>query len=210
MAKSRKSRAQKRNSNTNPMVGNTGGAIRRFPSPKVHTLLRSSTPSLLVSGPADIGYKFTPLLSDFPNSSDFTSGWEMYKIASLRVIFTCTTFNTASDLPFPRITVMPDYNDGTIPSLATANSFEEALQHTFSPTNPSFTVEINPAVANTIYRNGALSGYSALISPWLDTSYSDVPHFGVKAFVSDYNTTSTPTRRIYAQYQAVIQLKHAS
>lgn len=210
MAQRKNVRNNVRRKNSAPNRTNTGAAIVRFPSPRVHELLRSSSPGLLVSGPVDTSYRYTPSLSDFSNSADISGSWEMYRIKRLRFMLTCSTFNTASDLPFPRVVLLPDYNDSAAVTLSSATGYEEAIEHTFTPTNPTLTVEIEPKVANAIYRNGVVLGYNALSSPWIDSSYNDVPHYGIKLFIQDYNSTTTPTRRIYLQYQAVIEVKHAS
>jgi hypothetical protein len=147
-------------------------------------------------------------LSDLGGSTDFTTLFEQYRIKKLRMILTCTTFNTASDVPFPRAFIAPDYNDSAIDTAGSILQREGVITHEFTPTNPSITVEINPKIAAVIFRTGVLSGYAALpTDPWLDASYSDVPHFGFKYFLSDYNTAGTPTRRITVAFQALIETR---
>jgi hypothetical protein len=183
------------------------GKVQRFVTPKVHQFWRSSVPAVINSGPADGGYALAPTLAFLGGGSDFTTLFEQYRIKKLRVTFTCTTFNTSADLPFPRIFIAPDYNDTAIDSAAAIMQREGVIVHEFTPTNPSITVEIEPKVAMLVFRTAVLSGYSAVPSCWLDASYSDIPHFGFKYYITDYNSTNTPTRRINSSVQALIETR---
>lgn len=137
-------------------------------------------------------------LSALPNSSEFTSLFDAYKVMKVSldwlpfgdsVNLPISTMTGTSSLMFPGgplITVV-DYDDAGTPAAAsdllqyqTAKVTPVPRRHKMS-LRPKFAIDVN---------NGMSTGYGPR-SGWLDTAYPGIPHYGVKYYLNAPSASSS-------------------
>lgn len=147
-------------------------------------------------------------LNALPNSSEFTSLFDQYKIMKVKLRF--IPFGDNVNLPIstmtgtsslmspggPLITAI-DYDDTTAPTSAA-----DLLQYQASRVTPvpkPLSMTIRPKFAAEIYRSGLATGYGAR-SGWLDTANADVPHYGIKYWMNSPSALSSSfTYQVWAE-----------
>lgn len=142
-------------------------------------------------------------LADVPNVSEFTSLYDVYRIAGVKMVFYPASGNLVYDVTqqnatgiplspaqpgslLPRFMTVIDEDDNTTPG-----STSDLLQYqTLKITSGTkHVVYLKPRFSATVYKNLAASGYA--VGPrkqWLDCSDSTTEHYGVK-----YAYESTPS-----------------
>lgn len=147
-------------------------------------------------------------LNALPNSSEFTSLFDQYKIMKVKLrwipfgdsvnmpIATMTGTSSLVSPGGPLITVI-DYDDNTAPTAAA-----DLLQYQTSKVTPipkPLSMTIRPKFATEIYRSAVSTGYGAR-SGWLDTASSDIPHYGVKYYMNAPSALSSSyTYQVWAE-----------
>jgi hypothetical protein len=119
--------------------------------------------------------------------------FDQYRLDSVEVTFVLDMADGSlnSTTYYPRIVIAPDWNDSTAPVTE-----DDVLQYAqakivqFSATSREFTYKLVPKVASTIFRTGVTSAYQIIPAGFIDTQFGDVPHYGIKFFISNYNSTS--------------------
>lgn len=127
-------------------------------------------------------FKF--MLSDVPNSTEFTALFDKYRITGIKAQFFPRT-NTLSQnnltgtlTECPPILTVVDYDDAA----ATGDSnvlmqYENCRVHSeFKP----FSVFFRPMIALATYSSGAFSGYSSSRKQWIDAASPDVEYYALK------------------------------
>jgi hypothetical protein len=150
-------------------------------------------PSDISKGAADQGYNQIYILSSLPGATEFTSLYDHYKIDKVEVTFVLDMADGALNTTtlYPRLIIAPDWNDSSAPIVEDdVLQYQQAAVFQFSGVNREFTFTVKPKVANTVFRTAVTSAYQIAPASWLDTAYSDVPHYGIKFFLANYNTTS--------------------
>lgn len=179
-------------------------AVSMVPS-GIHRFQRTSRQADVAKAAADQGYQVVFLLNALPNAAEFTSLYDCYRIEEVDVTFILDLATVASTVSYPRIVYAPDWNDSTPPVVENdVLSYQQAKSYQFSDVNRELTVKIRPRVAQTVYLTAVTSGYGWTSNPlWLDTAYPGVPHFGLKFFISNFNTTSFggTNLRYYTRYK---------
>lgn len=147
-------------------------------------------------------------LNSLPNSSEFTTLFDQYKIMKVRLRF--IPFGDSVNLPIstmsgsnglvspggPLVTAI-DYDDSVVPGSAA-----DLLQYQASRVTPipkPLSMTIKPKFATEVYRSAIATGYGAR-SGWLDTTNSDVPHYGVKYYMNAPSALSSSfTYQVWAE-----------
>jgi hypothetical protein len=141
----------------------------------------------------DQGYSTVFQLNQLPGFNEFTNLFDQYCIKKLEITFEMDIADGGLNAltRWPRIIIAPDYNNQAAPSFETeVAAIEQSKQYQFSTSERRFTVVIKPMVASTLFRSGVTSAYEMKPSGWLDSAISDVPHYGIRYWVSNYNTAS--------------------
>jgi len=172
-----------------------------------HTFVRTQT-FPLAKVAIDNGYAYQFFLAGLPDSSDFTNLYDQYRILKIHVKLVLNTPNITT--AFPRVTSVVDYDDSTAPTAEVdLLQYPNAKVYQYSPTNVEHEFEFVPRTATAMFQ-GVTTGY-AMSKPgvWLDGGYPTISHYGVKYFINNYNSTSTPNTAItmYASYQ--VQMRNA-
>lgn len=149
-------------------------------------------------------YNFS--LSDLPNSTEFTSLYDMYKINCVKITFlpqqTQSISIGAINNPnaSARFFSVIDYNDGTIPT-----SLDELRQYQSCKMTPILRPH-----KRVIFKPKILDSNGFSISPWMSTSSPSANYFGLKIAVEpmDSTTTTTMTYTVEAKlYMSFKQVK---
>lgn len=127
-------------------------------------------------------------LSDLPNSGEFTSLFDQYKITGIKYRWVLKRnpdhANTATYKGlYPRVAWVHDHDSAqtsaTLTELQQYNRMSE-IYFGDSRMNSRWNY-LKPAVANSVY-NGVYNGYSALWRRWLDCGYPATPFYGIRYY----------------------------
>jgi len=131
------------------------------------------------SNAADNFGQFTVGLSSLPNSSEFTTLFDQYRITRCEYTFqplqtVAVNSTTAST---PGIFTVVDYDDSTtLTTLAQALQYPNVRWHSgYEP----FTVSFKPHIAMAAY-SGAFTSFANTFDQWLDVSSPAIVHYGLK------------------------------
>jgi len=180
---------------------------------KVHSFMRLLNAGELPIGGSDGGFSTIFSLSQLPNSSDFTKLFDQYCIDRVEVTFEMDISDGAlnSTTRWPRVAIAPDFNNQGAPlSENEVLSYEQSRQYQFSTSERRFTTVLRPMVAATIFRTGVTSAYEMKKAGWLDVATNDVPHYGLRYFITNHNTTSFGSSRICVYQRYHFRCRNAS
>jgi len=193
---------------SNPSNGDKADLLHGLgQSLKPHTFVRTQT-FAIAKAAADNGYAYQFFLAGLPDSTDFTNLYDQYRILKVHVRLVLNTPNIST--AYPRITSVVDYDDSAAPTVETELlQYPNAKVCQFGPSTVQHEFEFVPRAATAMFQ-GVTTGYAlAKAGQWLDGGYPAISHYGVKFFITNYNSTSTPNTTItmYASYQ--VQMKNA-
>lgn len=146
------------------------------------------------------GYYNIPLvgtfkLSDVINYSDITQLCDNYKLkwVKIKIWSTSTTASAGSTAQLPSILYRVDSDDSAQPT--TIDSLREDMNsqtRVFYPGKP-VTIFLRPKaqIRNDQTPSGAQGGPIIVPAKWVNSSYPNSVHYGIKMFIQDANLTST-------------------
>lgn len=183
---------------------------------QVHMFKRTAyigtvTASISAAGtPSPVASAFAFSLSQVPNVSEFSSLFDQYKLTGVRMRITpaltqgisSPLFGTSAALGYSKVHTAIDYDDNTAPT-----SEDELLEYGSLKSTTAFkdhTRYIKPKLLQQVYRSALSTSYAPKSSVYLDMATSDVPHFGLKLWVSAPNTPAGTAGSIsYKIYQTM-------
>ena len=153
--------------------------------------------------PTFAAYNFS--LSDLPNSTEFTSLYDMYKIncVVLRFIPQQTQSVSIGSINNPnasaRFFSAIDYNDGAAPT-----SLDDLRQYQSCRMTPILRTH-----KRVVFKPKILDSNGFSISPWMSTANPSTNYYGLKVAVEPMESTTTTTMtytieaKIYATFKQV-------
>ncbi len=165
---------------------------------QVRSFVRTHEIGVISKSAGDAGHGFWFKLSNLPGYLEFTNLFDHYRITGVTLMFV-NFMNTANI--YPTLFVCGDQDDAGVPAAlnelleistteilpfsANRNTYERRIQ-------PRFNV---PTVAGATFTSNPTS--------WLDCAYPDVTHYGVKVWITDYNSSyhAGTGIRVYARYE---------
>lgn len=158
------------------------------------------------------GSVFT-MLNDIINPSDITNLFDNYRIKwiKIRVYCTSTTATAGGTSQLPSIIYNVDDDDVTIPTPNFLREKSGSVQRMFYPGKP-VTIFWRPKVARQLNSGaGSFLGNEVATSPWINSTYPAVSHFGLKFAILDMNlnTTATAYTQLKWDFQYCIEAKDA-
>lgn len=188
-------------------------STRKPASSRVHLFKRLGTKTLIannsiagvtttfgniVTGSATsdtFGYQFGAAMNFTLNSTDgaseLTSLYDRYKISGVKIkIIPLSNVSGVGGLAFlPEVMVCPDYDDATAPTEAQMR--QRGAKCLRLDRVRSFFIK--PKVAGMLYQTGspATPGYSVVKGGYINCSYPDVQHYGLKMFFKNVDLRST-------------------
>lgn len=170
----------------------------------VHHFKRISRPrQLVLQTGAETFYAESATFGTFVTTpSDFTPLFDQYRINKI-VYKMRLRFDPSAQAPsnaiYPKLYIAADYDDDVTPtSIMQLLERSNTKMHVMKP-NYEATFVLTPAILNEVYRSATGTSYSPQWKKWLDMSYIDVPHYGVKMCIEDmpvagyYMTITTTT-----------------
>lgn len=170
--------------------------------------ITSSINALGVPAPVAVGYAMS--LGQLPNVADFTSLFDQYKITGAKITLTpalteginSPLFGQNVALGFSRVHSAIDYDDNGAP--ASEDSLLEYGSHKSTAPFQTHSRYIKPKVLHEVYRSALTTAYSPRASTYLDMSTTDVPHYGLKVWISAPNAPAGVAAQIsYKVYQTL-------
>lgn len=143
----------------------------------------------LTQAAVDQGYAWPFALNQLPGSSEFTSLFDKYRIKCIDLTFTYWRegYLGGSTL-WPTMFLYMDDDDAIIPTSKSAALERMSVQRvSFSPTRQTVSVRLNP---RWIQSRGGTSTNLAPQNSWIDMATPAVQHYGVKAWIDYFNTTT--------------------
>lgn len=152
--------------------------------------------ALLAGGPA-VGAGLNFRLSQVPNSSEFTTLYDQYKIKAVK----CTLIPRFTEVPIGstqgNMWSVLDYDDSSPPG-----NLDELLQRQNLKRTRMHQIHsryLRPMVTQEVYATGVATAYAPKRNVWLDCTNSDVEHYAVK-FWFDARGTAPVTYDLQLKY----------
>lgn len=168
----------------------------------------ASISALGVATPVANAYSFQ--LNQLPSVGDFGNLFDQYKITGVKLTLTPALSegilsplnNTATALGYSKVHSVIDYDDSQAPT-----SEDLLLEYgSLKSTAPfqTHTRFIKPKVLHEIYRSAISTSYAPKSGTYLDMNNTDVPHYGLKVWISAPNTPAGTAASIaYKVYQTL-------
>lgn len=188
---------------TLPTLINASGAGASYP----YLQVGSSGFTSITSG-VKFGGAFSFQLAQCANVSEITSLFDNYRIKKVVLRFdysvnqapaTTASPPTQQATAVPIMHICPDYDDNAVPAARTS-----VLENGYARTvrlDKTFTMTLTPRAQSTV-TSGSVSGLVAggllPLGQWLDSSSTQVPHFGVKFWIDDFAWSSATLNGIFA------------
>lgn len=135
-------------------------------------------------------------LDSLQASADLIAIADQYKITKVAISF---KFNYTDNSPYNASGCIPYlqyYIDNDDRALQTVSTFRSRMGiksiYTKEGGRPSRTINVYPKVADVVYSSTAslTNGFGQSKSQWLDTSYANIEHYGLKGVIYNLNLES--------------------
>lgn len=151
-------------------------------------------------------------LSDVPATAEITAVYDQYMITGVKVGFRLiynpdVTGNVATSI-YPNLYLRKDYDNNALESTTQIIQSNKSKRIVLQP-NRLYTTFIRPAVLTTAKTSGGADVTRPVWKQWLDCSYDDVAHFGLK-WAIDTMGQALPanTRHLQIEYTYYIACKN--
>lgn len=150
------------------------------------TCLSLGTP-VLITGTTncyDIPFSMLFRLDQLMNSTDITNIADQYRINSVKVslhvngVSNIYLNNAGSTQPW--VEYIQDHDDAVVPSIAQIREKMGVKTKYFSANKFKITMGVRPKIADTIFGSGVSSAYAVGGSPFINCSYPNAEHYGLK------------------------------
>lgn len=137
--------------------------------------------------------------------SQLNTLFDRYKIHGVRLRFIpqWNMVDIAGQTVKPVMKIVHDYDDSNINGSNTVGSIWARQGKTIPLSGKSFSVFLRPKVANALYNGALVSGYSTLKAPYINMSYTNVPHYAMKFAIKDWYTTTSSNQNIRMRIEPV-------
>lgn len=138
-----------------------------------------------------------------PNSTEFANLFQEYKLDSvdMTMFYTANSNLTTSTVALPLLNIAFDPNDVNAVGLAAIQQYSGVRQIQLgngADSTKSFTYR--PRAAVQLFENAVTSGYMSERSGWINTAYTDIPHYGVKIVYDPGFSPGVSTSIGYVQF----------
>lgn len=170
------------------------------PRPQVHRFSRLVAANDIVKGAVDLTGGVSFKLQDLPDYVEFQNLFDQYRIDWVDVMFICK--QSGSSPSYPIIYYVEDHDDDGAPTVNQILSSQNTQILQFGSNRTMLKLRIIPNVTRNVYISGITNGYErAPPRTWLDCANANVPHYGYKWYIANYNTVSNPNTTIQLAYR---------
>jgi len=147
-------------------------------------------------------YAFSFALSDVADYANYISVWDVFRIADIVLTMVPLTIPSApaSGPGYAFCYIAPDFDDATTPANTSAMLSYASLSFLGPSDRYSFRIQPGVDIATTTSAAATINGVFNKKSPWLDCSSPSVPHYGVKAAVTQSTSTNLTQWCLFARY----------
>lgn len=165
------------------------------------------TPAFAGSSYYNIPFSAELQLLDVINHTELTALADRYKInwVKIKVYSTSNTASSGGTSQLPSILWCIDEDDAGMPASSTAglNSIREKMSskyRQFKQDGGGITIMWKPKIAGDVGNAvGTATGANVMSAPFLNSTFDNIPHYGVKGYLQDVNLTATPA--VYSQFK---------
>lgn len=182
-----------------PVVVDTTGSCLQLGAPVANQL-----------GTYDIPFSLQFMLSQLLNNGDISNLCDKYKIKSayIRLFFNSSNASVGSLYSMPQIYHVTDHDDSTPATPAQVREKMGVRFKTFKNASSYVAIKCNPVPAGNLYQTAVSSGYEVpKVSPWINTAYPSVPHYGVKGVISNMNLPVNTTAQVGFKFDISLTLE---
>lgn len=163
--------------------------------------------SIFPNGVARFGGVYIGSIASTTQWTQLSTLFDRYKIHGIKLTF-IPEWNqspagqvVAAPVNLPVMKIVHDYDDSSVPTVGDVWARQGKIYRLTRP----FSVFYRPKVANTVYNGIATSAFSVLKAPYLNSSYANVPHYGLKFAIKDWTATSGMCLRIETTYYVSVR-----
>lgn len=155
------------------------------------------------------GFAFDFRLSDVANVSEFTNLFDSYQIVKVKLDFIPDIHNINFQIDntnpeaytVPLVYVHRDLDNATAPTSEAQMSQRQSV--ICRKATDRFSISLVPQIGREVYRSAVATAYETPYKVvWLDTSYNDIPHYGVHVGVTPTGSSTGSPR---FQYKVAVQ-----
>lgn len=121
-------------------------------------------------------------ISDLPNITDFTNLYDQYCVKGIKFSMIPRTSEADTSQALPNIGTVLDFDDNNVPT-----GWDQITQYeSFKMTrgNKVHNRYFKPAVSPVVWSGTALANaYMVKKNQWIDVTYVDTPHYGIKGVI---------------------------
>jgi len=152
-------------------------------------------------------YSFSTVFTDLPDSSNYGGAFDMYRIDSLEYhVIACSQPSApASAAGYSFLYVYHDYDDATAPAALSNALSSQNLTICGPGERHSRKIKPHVAVATTTSAAAAINGAKNMVADWMDMASSSVPHYGLKAIVTQSTSTNVNTWNLFVRITATLR-----
>lgn len=153
------------------------------------------------SGAYATGLSFN--INGLPDLTDFTTLFDQYKLNGIQIQFipniTSNDMNPVSTYyELPNFHTIIDRDDEIAP--ANLNVMMQYPSYKRTRGHQVHTRYFRPSLAQTIFKTSSTTGTSQVGPKWLDCADPTIPHYGMKVWIDQTNSTTNIKYRVYTKY----------
>lgn len=144
-----------------------------------------------ITGTYGVGFSHIFRLSQMPGYTDFTSLFDKYKICKIvyTIMFQCNQAPINGSSVLPILHLVSDDDDNTIPSGLGELQQRSGCKRRVLGNTVVFKYTFRPKVASAVYNTPVSTAY-AIKGGYINSDYSDVPHYGIKGLINNLMMTT--------------------
>lgn len=164
-------------------------------SSQVHSFARWFSATTIPGNVANAPWlgQVTYNLAQLPAATEFTNLYDQFMLTHVKMYVHLRRdpgAQTGAASTYPKLYVLRDYTDNTTPaSLDELRQSAKCQVKVLTP-NKQLTFNLKPAVQVMAYRSTTTTAYMPAWRKWIDTAYSDTPHYGLKLGIDDLTNTN--------------------
>lgn len=139
-------------------------------------------------------------LSSVIDSTDFTNLYDRYKINGIRlkIMYQADSASVGGLGVLPIFNYCPDYDDAAVPSSLNAVETKQKARSIILTANKPVSIFVKPKVASALYQS-LLTGYAVSKAPFINSTYPDVQHYGLKTWINNFYAPAGANNQITIQ-----------
>lgn len=161
-------------------------------------------------GTYDLPFSLQFMLSQLLNNGDITNLADKYRIKSayVRIFFNSSNSSTGSLYSMPQLYHITDHDDSSPATPAQIRERMGVKYTTFKNASSYIGIRCNPVPAATLFNSAVSSGYEVpKVSPWINTAYPSVPHYGIKGILTNVNLPVNTTAQTGFKFDISLTLE---